>query len=91
MGVFDIIVFESAYEPCDIAAGQEFQTKSLDAIGSKFTINNQGRLIEIDSGEVEDFHGDIKIHGTMLDNLFKQFIIRFTYGKLEWVRELKTV
>jgi len=33
-----------------------------------------------------DYHGDIEIYGTASDGTFIRYAVRFTHGKVEWIR-----
>ena len=37
---------------------------------------------------VIEYHGDIHLHGSAADERFNELVVRFTHGRVEWIRPL---
>ena len=106
MGMFDYVRLECEV-PGLQGLTEEFQTKSLDPCMAHYTITKSGRLVRSsrDFGlfwDVEpsepltpeemvdmDFHGDMRMVTTQ--GGFKEYVVRFTHGTLEWVRPVEEI
>lgn len=94
---FDTIRFDTAQPSLGIQALEEFQTKSLGQIFNVYNITSDGRLVEnlvcYESPEksVAVAHRDLDYHGDLLlcSKAFDQLMVRFTHGKLEWIRKIE--
>lgn len=101
MGFYDNVTVERASGEHGIAVGTVFQTKSLYAGGGDFTITSEGVLVEhvhrrtagsqtvvhVEDRVIE-YHGDILLMGQDDADRVLHFVIRFTHGRLEWIRPL---
>lgn len=36
-----------------------------------------------------DYHGDLAIHGTAANDEFLRYVVRFTHGEVEWIRQFE--
>jgi hypothetical protein len=100
MGMFDHVTCELPMPDGREVVKDSFQTKSLWCCMDLFTITAAGRLIfhkrrystsrmsahvaDIDM----DYHGDLEIHGSALDDAYARYAVRFTHGAVEWIRPL---
>lgn len=95
MGVFDTVRCEFRL-PNPLHQDLEFQTKDLDGSLNRYTITRDGRLIRHprreDTGPGRDaewpIHGDVRICGGGAEDeeRFVEYVVRFTHGRVEWVR-----
>src|SRR5690349_17995411 len=97
MGLFDTIRCEYPL-PEARHQGLEFQAKALECAMNHYTINGEGRLIRHPGGwssldrDVEwPVHGDIRIYTSdeTQDPSWIEYVVRFTYGRVEWIRSLE--
>ena len=97
MGIFDTVHCEY---PLPDARHQDldFQTKDLERFLGTYTITYDGRLIRHAGrgrgGPDRDIewpiHGDIRIY-TSVDKEWIEYVVRFTHGRVEWIRPLEEV
>lgn len=102
MGMFDTIHCEYPLpEPAHNAL--EFQTKSLDSCLNDYTITREGRLLRHAHGglltepasarrgpAVEcPFHGDLTMYASTTESAWIEYLARFTYGRLDWIRPVE--
>lgn len=74
----------------------EFQSKDLDCLLDTYIITAAGRLVREPRsggavGPVEvPHHGDIRFYDVVPDDdkRFVEYVARFTYGRLDWIRAL---
>ena len=100
MGMFDTIRCEYPLPDAD-HQNLEFQTKSLECLLDEYTITRDGKLVRHANrgpfgrpGLVADvewpIHGDIEIYQSLERAPGKptwvEYIVRFTHGRVEWVR-----
>jgi hypothetical protein len=72
-----------------------FQTKSLECLMGTYTITRDGRLVrkawslrggpEVDREAEWPMHGDIEIY-TSVERDWIEYVVRFTHGRVEWIR-----
>jgi hypothetical protein len=49
----------------------------------------RGMLIPVPVADVDtEYHGDIEMYGSAVDNKLARYAVRFTHGALEWIRPL---
>jgi len=96
MGLFDTIHCE--YPLPDLRHQDlAFQTKDLDCFLAHYTITGDGRLIRRARrggiwGDREDrdvecpMHGDIQMYTSAADKTWIEYVVRFTHGRVEWIR-----
>jgi hypothetical protein len=54
---------------------------------SRHSVGHWGRSKRVHVGDtVIDYHGDILLHGVQPDYSPKEFVARFTHGRVEWIR-----
>lgn len=97
MGMFDTVKCEFKL-PNPLHQDLEFQTKDLECVLDDYTITRDGRLVRHPRhgtrGPVRDVewpvHGDIRIYGGDPGNERRlvEYVVRFTHGRVEWVRAL---
>ena len=97
MGIFDTVHCEY---PLPDARHQDldFQTKDLERFLGNYTITYDGRLIRHAGrgrgGPDRDIewpiYGDIRIY-TSVDKEWIEYVVRFTHGRVEWIRPLEEV
>jgi hypothetical protein len=93
MGLFDTIKCEYPL-PNGLHQELEFQTKDLECSMAHYTITRDGRLIRRHRpgrpGPERDIewpiHGDIRIYDLDPNEQFVEYSVRFTHGRVEWVR-----
>src|SRR5436305_2154048 len=95
MGLFDTIHCEY---PLPDARHQDldFQTKDLECFLDHYTITYDGRLVlqarRRGLGPDRDIewpiHGDIRMY-TSVDKAWIEYVVRFTHGRVEWIRPLE--
>lgn len=103
MGLFDTIHCEY---PLPDARHQDldFQTKNLECALDMYTITREGRLVRRarhgwGAGAVLDrdvewpLHGDIRIYTSVKteEPPWVEYVVRFTHGRVEWIRPLEEV
>lgn len=101
MGMFDTVYCEY---PLPDARHQDldFQTKNLDCALFTYTITRDGRLVRragsgFGGGPDRDVewpvHGDIRIYTSVEteDPSWVEYVVRFTHGRVEWIRPLAEV
>jgi hypothetical protein len=80
----------------------EYQTKDLDCLLEEYTITRDGRLVryagggpfEPGPGRAVDWpiHGDLRIYDSIerpgRDREWVEYLVRFTDGRVQWVRRL---
>jgi len=54
------------------------------AVEPKFPL---AKRVHIGDREIE-FHGDILLYGAAADERFRELVVRFTHGRVEWIRPL---
>jgi len=92
VGMFDTLTCD--YPLPDRAAQTiEFQTKSLACTLGRYVITSSGQLMQCawrDGHFVPDhawpFHGDVRIYGRLPAGREVEYIVRFTHGRVEWIR-----
>jgi hypothetical protein len=97
MGMFDDV--ECDYPlPDPVAQAVGFQTKSLGCMGGHYTITFGGQLQEDayrDGTHVPvriwPFHGDVVMCGSLPSRALIECLVRFTHGRVEFVRLLEPV
>jgi len=97
MGLFDTVHCEYPL-PDARHQGLEYQTKDLECLLDNYTITRDGRLVRHASrfggGPGHDIewplHGDISIYTSVKgeDPRWVEYVVRFTHGRVEWVRPL---
>ena len=97
MGLFDTVRCDY---PLPDAAHQslEFQTKDFERSLDEYLITRDGRLVRRarprETGLVRDvecpFHGDVRIYDLdpHKERGLVEYVVRFTNGRVEWVRRL---
>lgn len=93
MGLFDTVKCEYPL-PNSLHQDLEFQTKDLECLLDHYTITRDGRLVRHHRpggrGPERDIewplHGDIRIYDLDPEERFIEYIVRFTHGRVEWVR-----
>jgi hypothetical protein len=103
MGLFDTVYCEY---PLPDARHQDldFQTKNLECTLDTYTITRDGRLVRrarrgwgagavLDRNVEWPLHGDIKIYTSVKteDPPWVEYVVRFTHGRVEWIRPLEEV
>lgn len=103
MGLFDTVYCEY---PLPVAAhqGLDFQTKDLERALGSYTITRDGRLMRhtqpgarpgLDRDVEWPLHGDVRIYTSLRfpasDGEWVEYAVRFTHGRVEWVRPLEEV
>lgn len=103
MGLFDTVHCEY---PLPVAAhqGLEFQTKDLERVLGTYTITADGLLMRhpwrgagpgLDRDIEWPLHGDVRIYSSLRspasDREWVEYVVRFTHGRVEWVRPLAEV
>ncbi|HEV7667436.1 MAG TPA: hypothetical protein VGS22_02850 [Thermoanaerobaculia bacterium] len=98
MGLFDTIHCEYLL-PVANHQDLEYQTKGLDSGMERYTITPDGRLIRHSRGgmfargpcrDIEwPVHGDVEIYTHDSDRNWIEYIVRFTHGRVEWIRSLE--
>lgn len=97
MGLYDTI--HCSY-PLPEANHQDldFQTKDLERFLGTYTITRDGRLmrhrrrgrLELDRDIEWPLHGDLRMY-TSLDREWIEYVVRFTHGRVEWIRPYEEV
>ena len=97
MGLFDTVRCEYPL-PDPAHQGLEFQTKDFDCLLDEYLITRDGRLVQRagrgEKGLALDverpYHGDVRIYRTNPRNVreFIEYVVRFTRGRVEWIRRL---
>lgn len=102
MGLFDTVRCEYPL-PDSRHQNLEFQTKKLDCLLLRYTIRRDGTLVRhagegaFGSGPERDvewpIHGDISIYTSIHseDPSWIEYVVRFTHGRVEWIRPLAEV
>lgn len=100
MGLFDTVHCEFPL-PDARHQGLDFQTKDLECTLDDYTITADGRLLRHarrrGRGPDRDIewplHGDISIytHLAAEDPSWVEYVVRFTHGRVEWIRPLEKV
>ena len=77
----------------------EYQTKAFENLMERYTITADGRLIRHFEGglfgggpycDLEwPMHGDVEIYASSSDRTGIDYIVRFTHGRVEWIRPLE--
>jgi hypothetical protein len=101
MGMFDTVYCEY---PLPDARHQDldFQTKNLECALDTYTITRDGRLVRragsgwganLDRDVEWSLHGDIRIYTSVKseDPSWVEYVVRFTHGRVQWIRPLEEV
>jgi|SRR6185295_17023604 len=104
MGLFDTVHCEYPL-PDPRHQNLEFQTKDLDPALMHYTITRDGRLVRhagrdgwgwgsrLDRDIEWPLHGDLRIYTSekSLDPSWIEYVVRFTHGRVEWIRPFEEV
>jgi hypothetical protein len=100
MGLYDEIWWEAELPEGHTGQSRLFQTKSFNPCLDRYVVTKAGRLRLVGNGWQDedpftgqkeeqnavdtDFHGDIRL--TCREGDCREYMARFTYGTLEWMR-----
>ena len=102
MGMFDTVYCEYPL-PNERHQGLDFQTKNLECALFTYTVTRDGRLVRrARSGWGRDnpdsdvewlLHGNIRIYTSVKteEPSWIEYVVRFTHGRVEWLRSLEEV